>query len=61
MWIVDFGWTMSVQDAAMYEEPFRYARETIYPVRAANKLEALRRDWWRLWVSGWPSHLEMCG
>lgn len=49
MWIVDFGWTMSVQDAAMYEEPFRYARETIYPVRAANKLEALRRDWWRLW------------
>ena len=23
-WIVDFGWTMSVSDAALYEEPFRW-------------------------------------
>ena len=25
-WIVDFGWTMSASDAALYEEPFRCAR-----------------------------------
>ena len=23
-WIIDFGWTMSEADAALYEEPFRW-------------------------------------
>ena len=30
-WIVDFWWTMSVSDAALYEEPFRWVRENVYP------------------------------
>jgi type II restriction/modification system DNA methylase subunit YeeA len=48
-WIVDFGWEMSAADASLYEQPFAYALQSIKPVRDANSLEALRRDWWRLW------------
>ena len=32
-WIVDFGWHMSEADAALYEEPFRWVQERVYPVR----------------------------
>ena len=48
-WIVDFGWRMPETEAALYEAPFAYALSEIRPVREANSLEALRRDWWRLW------------
>jgi type II restriction/modification system DNA methylase subunit YeeA len=48
-WIVDFGWKMAEADASLYEQPFAYALQTIKPVRETNSLEALRRDWWRLW------------
>ena len=30
-WIVDFGWHMSEADAALYEEPFRWVQEHVYP------------------------------
>ena len=30
-WIVDFGWTMSENAAALYEEPFRWVREHCCP------------------------------
>ena len=46
-WIVDFGWTMSEGDAALYEEPFRWAKEHVYPMRQTNRIEAHRLDWWR--------------
>ena len=46
-WIVDFGWTMSAGHAALYEEPFRWAKEHVYAVRQSNRIEAHRRDWWR--------------
>lgn len=49
VWVIDFGWTMSEKQAALYEAPFGYAESRIKPVRIANSLEALRRDWWRLW------------
>ena len=32
-WIVDFGWTMLAGDAALYEEPFRWAKEHVHPAR----------------------------
>ena len=31
-WIIDFGWTMSESDAALYEEPFRWVRERVYQI-----------------------------
>ena len=32
-WIIDFGWTMSDTAAALYEEPFRWVQEHVYPKR----------------------------
>lgn len=49
VWVIDFGWMMTEQEASYFELPFRYAEQHIKPVRATNGLEALRRDWWRLW------------
>ena len=46
-WIVDFGWTMSVGDAALYEEPFRWVREHVYPLRQKNRRKARLRYWWQ--------------
>ena len=46
-WIVDFGWTMSEGDAALYEEPFRWVKGHVYPKRKKNRREAYRRNWWR--------------
>ena len=46
-WIVDFGWTMSVNDAALYEEPFRWVRENVYPMRSTSRRKAHRERWWR--------------
>ena len=46
-WIVDFGWRMSAGDAALYEEPFRWVKERVYPMRQQNRREAYRQYWWR--------------
>ena len=46
-WIVDFGWTMSEADAALYEEPFRWVQEHVYPLRQRNRRDRRREFWWR--------------
>ena len=46
-WIVDFGWTMSAGDAALYEDPFRWVQEHVHPMRQRNRREAYREYWWR--------------
>ncbi len=46
-WLVDFGWTMSAGDAALYEEPFRWVQEHVHPMRQQNRREAYREYWWR--------------
>jgi type II restriction/modification system DNA methylase subunit YeeA len=48
-WIVDFGWERNEADAALYEQPFNYALETVRPERANNSIAALRDIWWRHW------------
>ena len=47
-WIVDFGWRLSEADAALYEEPYRHAREQVHPMRKRNRRDAYRKYWWRL-------------
>lgn len=47
MWIVDFGWEMSEQEAALYEAPFRYIEENVLPERKHNRRDAYRERWWR--------------
>ena len=45
-WIVGFGLKMSVREAALYEEPFRWVNEQVRP-KWDEQREAERRDkWW---------------
>ena len=46
-WIVDFGWTMSDREAALYEAPFRWVQEHVYPMRQVNRRQTYREYWWR--------------
>ena len=46
-WIVDFGWMISESEAALYEAPFQWVKERVYPMRQRNRREAYRRNWWR--------------
>ena len=46
-WIVDFGWKMTREEAALYEAPFRHMQAHVQPVRQNNRREAYRVNWWR--------------
>lgn len=46
-WIIDFGWTMSEADAALYEAPFSFIVQNVKPERLRNNREAYARFWWR--------------
>ena len=46
-WIVDFGWSMTEAEAALYEAPFGHVREHVWPMRQRNRREAYRANWWR--------------
>ncbi len=46
-WIVDFGSRMSEGEAALYEEPFRWLKEHVHPIRQHNRVEANRAYWYR--------------
>ena len=46
-WIVDFGWTMVREEAALYEAPFQHAQEHVQPMRRSNRIEEHRVNWWR--------------
>ena len=46
-WIVDFGWNMVREEAALYEAPFQHAMEHVYPMRQRNRRESYREYWWR--------------
>ena len=46
-WIVDFGWSMAREEAALYEAPFQYAEDHVYPMRQRNRRASYRVQWWR--------------
>ena len=46
-WIIDFGWEMTEQEAALYEAPYTYILEHVRPVRLQNRREAYAAYWWR--------------
>ena len=50
-WIIDFGLTMPIDEAALYEEPFRWTTEHVRPTWDKQR-EARRRDAW--WLHHWP-------
>ena len=46
-WIIDFGWTMEREEAALYEPPLQHAQKHVYPMRQRNRSEVHRLQWWR--------------
>ncbi len=46
MFVIDFGATMPEAEAALYEEPFEYVRQHVYPKRSENNREGYRSKWW---------------
>ena len=46
-WIVDFGWDMVQEEAALYAAPFQHAKKHVYPMRQRNRRESYREHWWR--------------
>ncbi|MBV9859594.1 MAG: class I SAM-dependent DNA methyltransferase [Alphaproteobacteria bacterium] len=46
-WIINFGWEMDEQEAALYEAPFAYCLKNVKPAREKNRRDAYRRFWWR--------------
>ena len=48
-WIVDFGDTMSQNEAALYEAPFAHAQNYVWPMRQKSKVNGICDFWWRHW------------
>ncbi len=46
MFTIDFGTDMPEASAALYEKPFEYLREHVYPERQMNNREGYRVKWW---------------
>jgi type II restriction/modification system DNA methylase subunit YeeA len=46
LFIIDFGATMPVSEAALYEMPFEYTLQYVYPTRRENNREGYRAKWW---------------
>jgi type II restriction/modification system DNA methylase subunit YeeA len=45
-WIIDFGVSMSLSDAALFELPFQYVELHVRPERETNNRAAYRERWW---------------
>lgn len=45
-WIIFFEESMSLSDAALYEEPFAHVAECVKPVRQRNRVKKLQESWW---------------
>jgi type II restriction/modification system DNA methylase subunit YeeA len=46
MFVIDFGPTRTEADAALYEIPFEYLREHVYPKRRENNRQSYGNKWW---------------
>ncbi len=51
-WVIDFGVTMPLIDAAMYQEPFGYITLHVKPERLKNNDRGRRDNWWRFGRNG---------
>ena len=46
-WILDFGTTLSEHEAALYEDPYKYAVEKISPYRKSIQADGYAKNWWQ--------------
>ncbi|MBZ0308116.1 MAG: N-6 DNA methylase, partial [Anaerolineae bacterium] len=52
MWIIDFGTDTTLEEAILYEKPFRHVEKYVKPAREINNIERLREKWWLHRVPG---------
>lgn len=45
-WIIDFGATLTKEEASYYEAPFEYVSRVVRPVREGNNRASYREQWW---------------
>ncbi len=45
-WIVDFGFDMTLGNAALYEEPFRWVKDHVWPTWNEQREAERRKQWW---------------
>ena len=45
-YVIDFGTTSSVTEAALYELPFEYIKHHVLPARSVNRRETRKARWW---------------
>ena len=46
-WIIDFGWRMDEEEAALFDMPYKQICTKVKPEREKNNRETYRRNWWR--------------
>jgi type II restriction/modification system DNA methylase subunit YeeA len=46
-WVIDFGVSMSEEDASLYEIPFEHVVTNVKPARQNNKMKSRRVNWWK--------------
>lgn len=46
LWIIDFGSEMTVEEASLYEAPFEYIKQHVFPDRQDNRDARFRSHWW---------------
>jgi len=51
-WVIDFGVNMPLEEASLYEGPFEYVKQVVYPERRRRR-ERRQRDYW--WLHARPS------
>lgn len=45
-WIIDFGYSRSLEDSAIFELPFDYVERNVYPQRSKVNRKRYREYWW---------------
>jgi hypothetical protein len=47
-WLIDFGTSMTEQEASLVAEPFEHLLQHVKPMRLAGQRESRKKYWWRL-------------
>jgi type II restriction/modification system DNA methylase subunit YeeA len=45
-WVIDFGASMGIEEAALYEGPFEYVAQHVMPLRIVNRRASYAERWW---------------
>ncbi len=60
-WIIDYGVSISEEEAAFFEKPFEHIVEHVKPSRLKNNDKGRRENWWRFGRNGADMRLACSG